>query len=184
MLLFIWLAWGSVYDVFWREGVLVKYSMSMILIIYHTSIAIVERIYLWFKMTFWFPSWRSLNLWKGHLNIPKRSQRIARSQDDNVASFFLWPCFVFNGFLFLLGPVRAHWVHVKKDVIGSWQWINLIKCEVDGFLDVEEPVTFHFFWVTLQETNLSRGPPSEATFTWENRAPKDWKVAFVPWWCI
>ena len=67
MLLFIWLPWGSVYDVFWREGVL-----------YHTSTAIVERIYLWFKMTFWFPSWRSLNLWKGHLNIPKRSQRIAR----------------------------------------------------------------------------------------------------------
>ena len=20
-------------------------------------------------------------------------------------------------------------------------------------------------------------------FTWENRAPKDWQVAFVPWWC-
>ena len=24
-------------------------------------------------MTFWFPSWRSLNLWNGHLTIPKRS---------------------------------------------------------------------------------------------------------------
>ena len=32
----------------------------------------------WFKVTFWSPSWRSLNLWKGHLTIPKRSQRIAR----------------------------------------------------------------------------------------------------------
>ena len=30
----------------------------------------------WFKMTFLSPSWRSLNLWKGHLSIPKRSQRI------------------------------------------------------------------------------------------------------------
>ncbi len=27
----------------------------------------------WFKVTFWSPSWRSLNLWKGHLNIPKRA---------------------------------------------------------------------------------------------------------------
>ena len=32
----------------------------------------------WFKVTFWSPSWRSLNLWKGHLTIPKRSPRIAR----------------------------------------------------------------------------------------------------------
>ena len=32
----------------------------------------------WFKVTFWSPSWRSLNLWRGHLTIPKRSQRIAR----------------------------------------------------------------------------------------------------------
>ena len=32
----------------------------------------------WFKVTFVSPSWRSLNLWKGHLTIPKRSQRIAR----------------------------------------------------------------------------------------------------------
>ena len=32
----------------------------------------------WFKVTFWSPSWRSLNPWKGHLTIPKRAQRIAR----------------------------------------------------------------------------------------------------------
>ena len=33
----------------------------------------------WFKVSFWSPSWRSLNLWKGHVfTIPKRSQRIAR----------------------------------------------------------------------------------------------------------
>ena len=30
-----------------------------------------------FKVTLWSRSWRSLNLWKGHLTIPKRSQRIA-----------------------------------------------------------------------------------------------------------
>ena len=30
----------------------------------------------WFKVTFLSPSWRSLKLWKGHLPIPKRSQRI------------------------------------------------------------------------------------------------------------
>ena len=27
----------------------------------------------WFKVTFWYPIWRSLNPWKGHLTIPKRS---------------------------------------------------------------------------------------------------------------
>ena len=32
----------------------------------------------WFKVTFSYPSWRSLNPWKGHLTIPERSQRIAR----------------------------------------------------------------------------------------------------------
>ncbi len=41
-------------------------------------------------VTFSSPIWRSLSLWKGHLTIPKRSQRIARC-------FFLhfncWCCF-------------------------------------------------------------------------------------------
>ena len=32
----------------------------------------------WFKVTFSSPSWRSLNLWKGHLTIPKRSLWITR----------------------------------------------------------------------------------------------------------
>ena len=30
----------------------------------------------WFKVAFLSPSWRSLNLWSGHLSIPKRSQRL------------------------------------------------------------------------------------------------------------
>ena len=30
---------------------------------------------------------------------------------------------------------------------------------------------------------IFRGPPQEPKVTWENRAPKDWQVAFVPWWC-
>ena len=34
----------------------------------------------WFKVTFLYPIWRSLNLWKGHLTIPKRSHRIARQE--------------------------------------------------------------------------------------------------------
>ena len=33
----------------------------------------------WFKVPFSSPSWRSLNPWKGHLTIPKRSLRITRS---------------------------------------------------------------------------------------------------------
>ena len=32
----------------------------------------------WFKVTFWFPSWRSLSPLKGHLTIPKRSLWITR----------------------------------------------------------------------------------------------------------
>ena len=31
----------------------------------------------WFKVTFLSPTWRSLNPWKGHLAIPKKSHRIA-----------------------------------------------------------------------------------------------------------
>ena len=31
----------------------------------------------WFKLTFLYAIWRSLNLWRGHLNIPKSAQRIA-----------------------------------------------------------------------------------------------------------
>ena len=38
----------------------------------------------WVKVTFWSPSWRSLSLWKGHLTIPKRSQRIARQKMISV----------------------------------------------------------------------------------------------------
>ena len=37
-----------------------------------------DRESRWYKVTFSFPSWRSLNFWKGHLTIPKRSPRIAR----------------------------------------------------------------------------------------------------------
>ena len=32
----------------------------------------------WFRVTFWSPSWRSLNLWKDHLTIPKRAHRLDR----------------------------------------------------------------------------------------------------------
>ena len=43
----------------------------------------------WFKVTFLSASWRSLNLWKGHLTIPKRSQRIARWWIW-ILQFFSW----------------------------------------------------------------------------------------------
>ena len=48
---------------FWRNGVLSRKGR------------IDTR---WFKVTYWSPSWRSLSHSKGHLTIPKRSQRIAR----------------------------------------------------------------------------------------------------------
>ena len=46
-------------------------------------------------MTFWFPSWRSLSPLKGHLTIPKRSQRIARGTSlyyhlFSHSKFILW----------------------------------------------------------------------------------------------
>ena len=36
-------------------------------------------------------SWRSLNLWKGYSNIPKRSQRIARFKASRKIVVFWWP---------------------------------------------------------------------------------------------
>ena len=30
----------------------------------------------------------------------------------------------------------------------------------------------------------NRGPPQESKVTWENRDPKDWQVAFVPWFHV
>ena len=41
----------------------------------------------WFNVTFLFPSWRSLNLWRGHLIMPKRPRRIAR-EPQGVDVFF------------------------------------------------------------------------------------------------
>ena len=46
---------------------------------YHQTGGLFPKMYTrWFKITFLSPNWRSLNLWKGHLTIQKRSQRIAR----------------------------------------------------------------------------------------------------------
>ena len=43
------------------------------------GVLIPQKVFArWFKVTFWFSSWRSLSPSKGHLTIPKRPQRIAR----------------------------------------------------------------------------------------------------------
>ncbi len=53
------------------------------------------------KWLFLSPSWRSLKLWKGHLSIPKRSQRIARLLlfffGSPTSSHFLSPSFPERG---------------------------------------------------------------------------------------
>ncbi len=47
----------------------------------------------WPFESFWSPSWRSLSLWKGHLTIPKRSQRTARLFPSNLWSLQIaWHC--------------------------------------------------------------------------------------------
>ncbi len=52
----------------------------------------------WFKVTFLSPSWRSLSLWRGHLTIAKRSQRIAR--------WLFWCCTV-DGLEIRRSPVEV-----------------------------------------------------------------------------
>ena len=47
-------------------------SRKELCVIHETSTA------RWFNVTFLSPIWRSLNLWRGHLTIWKRAQRIAR----------------------------------------------------------------------------------------------------------
>ena len=54
----------------------------------------------------WSPSWRSLNLWKGHLSIPKGSQRIARFV---VFNFSLGGTFI----------ARKSWLKLVKLVLRS-----------------------------------------------------------------
>ena len=42
----------------------------------------------WFKVTFLYPSWRSLSLWKSHLTIPQGSQGIAKVKVICVLCYF------------------------------------------------------------------------------------------------
>ena len=67
-------------------------------------------------MTFLSPSWRSLSPLKGHLTIPKRSQRITRSK--------VFGQVIQEGDLFI--PKR--WVgHVKPAIDFGSRWVGLNK---------------------------------------------------------
>ena len=124
-----------------------------------------------------------LNLWKGHEKASRKGHKELPGWQCRVV--FCGRVFWFNGFFFLF-------VRTCSGTLSACEEGRHWKLAVDKFDQMRSrwflgrcrSVTFHFSWVTLQETNLSRGPPSEPTVTWENRAPKDWQVAFVPWWCI
>ena len=69
----------------------------------------------WFKVTFLFPSWRSLNLWKGHFfTIPKRSPaELPGLCFFFFFSFFLF-CMDFPRFFFLIPyDPRSRWIFSK-----------------------------------------------------------------------
>ncbi len=69
----------------------------------------------WFKVTFWFPSWRSLSPLKGHLTIPKRSQRIARYLkviSNNSPTIFESIDFVWSNYSDLTRPHPKWWFSI------------------------------------------------------------------------
>ena len=122
---------------------------------------------------------------------------------------FFW--FLYREVEWLVSDGFCLWKHVASwmDQLENWQvlfdsdgWVHLVflnqtsSCE-DIFLRSD------FFSREKQPNNPchfhQRFPPKESFFgvnlrgihhknrkypkvTWENRAPKDWQVAFVPWW--
>ena len=69
----------------------------------------------WFKLTFWSASWRSLNLWKGHLTIPKRSRirsRTSKGDDGSIGT----------------RKIGSFWSgKVENYYLDKGAWINLTK---------------------------------------------------------
>ena len=59
----------------------------------------------WFKMTFWSLSWRTFNLWQGHIIIPKTWRKIAKESHFFLISWTFEWCFpkkgYMNGFLLI-----------------------------------------------------------------------------------
>ena len=70
----------------------------------------------WFKVTFLFPSWRSLDLWRGHLTIPKRSQSIARYPLFFLNDFHHYPLmgwFLVSFFLLFCSTYPSKWWNIR-----------------------------------------------------------------------
>ena len=45
-------------------------------------------------------------------------------------------------------------------------------------------IFFHVFSLKLTNRSCKIGVHHKNLVTWENRAPKNWQVALVPWWCF
>ena len=74
-------------------------------------------------MTFLSPSWRSLNLWKGHLTIPKRSQRITRNS-------------LLSSLFFFAPGFSKHFMHQASANFGSiWTFCAEMRERVKGTLN-------------------------------------------------
>ena len=124
-----------------------------------TKIGISSR---WFNVTFLSPSWRSLNLQKGHLTIPKRSQWIARiillsKKKGRIFSREVKPCLNFWG--------------------GGW--LKFRGCAPDWNLEKNDPGTFvlerfikkrPFFFKTVLEGCLW------TYLVWKFSSKIQWKV--------
>ena len=87
----------------------------------------------WFIVTFWFPSWRPLNLWKRHLTIAKKVTKsfiyficILRSSIIMIIHPPLWET---PGFIYgtancsqMSLPWIAAWAHVQPRSDGRKHW--------------------------------------------------------------
>ena len=86
----------------------------------------------WFNVTFLSPSWRSRNLQKGHLTIPKRSQWIAR-----FLSFLVVKTSINNGIIIILISLVATHIcfifhpipeeMIQFDHIICFKWVETTK---------------------------------------------------------
>ena len=89
----------------------------------------------WFKVTFWYTSWRSLSHWKDHITIPNRSQRIARlltftnicwSWLQLAVAFWHFACWLVEVMLMLIAwaPIETWYKNCNTNAF-SW----LVNCE-------------------------------------------------------
>ena len=122
----------------------------------------------WFKVTFLSRGWRSLNPWKGHLTIPKRSQRIARELLLYVVGCFLLVWFIL---FWKLAPTKHAW-DISKSHPLVW---------VDEFRFREAKKLFFTKLKGLETAWKSQGYPLQCHPDTQETKPLVWSTYHSPW---